>query len=89
MEISILKETNDFIELEVKGEGHTLCNILRNELVNVDGVNFASYNLKHPVVGIPVIAVNVSKGKPKKAILDSVNQLKEKTKEMRSLLKKL
>ena len=89
MEVQILNETKDFIEFEIKGEGHTLCNVLRQELSTLDGVNFASYNLKHPIIGNPIMAVNINKGSPKKVVLEGVNQLKSKTKELRSLLKKL
>jgi len=89
MEINILKETNESMELEIVGEGHTFCNVLRQELFNVEGVNFASYNLKHPTIGSPIFIVNLNKGKPKKALLDGANLLKEKTNEMRALLKKL
>ena len=84
MELKVLKEEKNILELEIKGEDHTLANLLRGELWNTDGVELASYNLKHPI-----LSLNVNKGKPKKALEEALHSIKSKTKEFRSLLKKL
>ncbi|MBI2148694.1 DNA-directed RNA polymerase subunit L [Candidatus Woesearchaeota archaeon] len=89
MEIEILKEEKDFLELKIVGETHTLCNIIRNELWEVEDTSFASYNLKHPLISSPILAVKVKKGKPRKVLLDAVQSLKTKTKQFKSLLTKL
>lgn len=89
MEVHILKEDKELIELGIIGEGHTLCNILRDELSKLDDTSFVSYNLKHPLVSSPVFALKVKKGKPRKVLLDAVESLKARTKELRSLLTKL
>ena len=89
MEVQLVQEDKDLIELKIIGEGHTLCNLIRNELCDSDSVSFASYNLKHPLVSSPILAVKTSKGKPRKALLDSIQSLKAKTKEFKSLLSKL
>ena len=87
MEVIIINETKDSIQFEIKEEGHTLCNILREELNSLEEVNFASYNIKHPIISSPIMAVNGPK--PKKLVLDGADKIKEKTKEFRSLIKKL
>ena len=89
MEIQILKEDKDLIELKIIGEGHTLCNILRDEATTLEDTSFVSYNLKHPLVSSPILALKTKKGKPRKVLLDAVESLKGKTKELRSLLTKL
>ena len=89
MEVKILKEDKELLELEIIGEDSTLCNVLRNELNTFEDVSFASYNIKHPLISNPVFAVKSKKGKPKKLLLDAVESLKAKTKEMRALLAKL
>ncbi|MEM0122251.1 MAG: RpoL/Rpb11 RNA polymerase subunit family protein, partial [Saccharolobus sp.] len=43
MEIKILKSENNYIELEVEGEDHTLGNLLAGILREINGVVFASY----------------------------------------------
>ena len=88
MEVNIIEETKNSIQVEIKGEDHTLCNIFRQELNNSGEVDAASYNLKHPKIGNPIMAV-IASGKPKKAFLDGVSKLKDKTNELRNLLKKL
>ena len=89
MEIQIVQDTKDFFEIKIVGEGHTLCNVIRDELVNLEDTSFASYNIKHPLVSSPVLALKVNKGKPRKVLLDAVVSLKEKTKDLRSQLSKL
>lgn len=89
MEINILKEEKGTMEFEITGEGHTFCNLLRVELWESVDTSLASYNVKHPLVGTPVFAVSLKKGKPKKALLDAVDSLKAKIKEMRALAKDL
>ncbi len=89
MEVHIIKEDKDIIEVNIVGEGHTLCNILRDELWSLDDTSFVSYNLKHPLVSTPILALKVKKGKPRKVLIDAVESLKNKTKELRSLLAKL
>ncbi len=89
MEVQLLKEDKDLIELKIIGEGHTLCNVLRNELWNAEDTSFVSYNLKHPLVSFPVFSLKTKKGKPRKVLLDSVQSLKDEVKQLRSLLTKL
>ncbi len=89
MEISILKEDKDTISISIEKQGHTICNVIRNELVNSEDVETAGYNLKHPQASIAYLDVTVNKGKPRKVIQESVDSLKLKIKEMKNLLKKL
>ena len=42
MEIQILKEDKDLIELKIIGEGHTLCNVLRDEATTLEDTSFVS-----------------------------------------------
>ncbi len=89
MEISIIKEEKDLLELGIKGEGHTLCNVLRDELWTIEDTSFVSYRMGHPLSGSPVLALKVKKGEPRQAFVLCVQSLKEKTKELRALLVKL
>ena len=89
MEIQTLKEDKDLIELKIIGEGHTLCNVLRSELSEMEDISFASYNLKHHMVSSPVLVLKAKKGKPRKLLLDCIQSLKDKTKQLKALLPKL
>ena len=89
MEVQILKEEKDLIELKIVGEGHTICNLLRSELWGLDDTSLVSYNLKHPLISSPIFALKLKKGKPRKILLDSVQTIKDKTKQLKGLLSKL
>lgn len=87
MEIKILEETNNKIKLEIKGEDHSLCNALRNELWHHRNTELAGYSIEHPLVSDPIIVVEAEK--PRKTLLKSTHSLAKKFKELQSLAKKL
>ena len=88
MEINIIDEKKDRISFEIKGEGNTFCNLLKDELWNDKHVTVAAYNIKHPLIGIPFMIVETDgKKSPKKAlesaaaiIVDKVEKLKKEAK---------
>jgi len=83
MEIKILEESKNKIKFELIGEDHTLCNILRKELWADKNIEVAGYNIDHPLVSEPIIIIETSgKENPKKALLDAVNRLKKRNKEL-------
>ena len=57
MEIKILKSENNYIELEVEGEDHTLGTLLAGILRKINGVVFASYYNPHPLFDKIIIKV--------------------------------
>jgi len=78
MEIQILEETKRRIKIELPGEDHTFCNILKNELWNDSSVHIAGYNIDHPLVGSPVIIVETTTGKSAKdALFAAVKRIKK------------
>lgn len=89
MEVNVLKEEKDLIEFEIVGEDHTFCNILRAELWNHEDVDYAAYMIKHPDFGNPIFTLSVKKGKPKKALIDTIESFKEKLKDFKNLTKQL
>lgn len=89
MEIKVLSEEKDFIELEIKDETHTFCNVLRDELTRHDEVSFSAYKIEHPLVSQPVLIVKTKEGKPRKALEKAVSSLKAEIKSIRNATKKL
>jgi len=87
MDLRVLKQDKDYVELEVIGEGHTMCNVLRKEIFNEKDDVVAGYNIEHPLVSNPKMIVKGDK--PIKLILNAIDRLKDKNKELRSKLKKL
>ena len=89
MELIITKEEKDTIEFGITGQGHTICNLLREELAKSEEVTVAAYNIKHPQAARALFTVVVNKGKPRKAIEGAAGITRAKIKEMKNLLKKL
>jgi len=78
MEINIVEDKKKRLVFELKGEGHTLCNVLREELWNDKSVTVSAYNISHPLVGIPTFIIETSNKSPKKALKDAIARLKKK-----------
>jgi DNA-directed RNA polymerase subunit L len=60
MEINVLEEKAKRLVFELKGEDHTLCNALREELWNDKSVTVAAYNINHPLVGVPKFIIETN-----------------------------
>lgn len=78
MEINIIEDKKKRLVFELKGEGHTLCNVLREELWNDKSVTVSAYNISHPLIGIPTFIIETSSKSPKKALKDAISRLKNK-----------
>lgn len=86
MEINILEDKAKKLVFEIKGEDHTLCNALREELWNDKAITVSAYNIDHPLVGIPKFFVETNGDKePKKALKDAISRLKKRNTEFAKL----
>jgi DNA-directed RNA polymerase subunit L len=64
------------LELVLKGEGHTLFNLLRRELFNDPMVIHAGYMIKHPLVKEVRFYVQTKEGSsPKEAVKNALKRL--------------
>ncbi|MEM0130857.1 MAG: DNA-directed RNA polymerase subunit L [Saccharolobus sp.] len=78
MEIKILKSENNYIELEVEGEDHTLGNLLAGILREINGVVFASYYYPHPLFDRIIIKVLTDSSiTPRDALLKATEIVKD------------
>ena len=78
MELTIIEETKTKIVFELKGESHTFCNLLKDELLNTKGVALASYRIDHPLIGVPHFLVETKGVEPRKALKDALASIKKK-----------
>jgi DNA-directed RNA polymerase subunit L len=89
MELNILEDKKRRLVFELKGEGHTLCNALREELWNDKSVAAAAYNINHPLVGVATFIVETDTEKePRKALNDAISRLKKKNSELKTQITK-
>ena len=88
MERNFLEDKKKRLVFEMKGEGHTLCNLLREELWNDKSVTVSAYHIAHPLVGVPKFIIETdAKKEPKKALFDAIARLQKKNKEVLKLSK--
>lgn len=64
MKVRVIKRTENQLELEVEGEDHTLCNLLKKALLKDENVAFAGYKIDHPLLSNPKIYVTTNQGVP-------------------------
>lgn len=89
MLLTVLERKSDKLVIEVDGEGHTLCNLLEKVLLEDEEVEFASYNISHPLVSKPIITVKTRGGKsPEDALRDAIEKILEMGRNLREEFEK-
>ena len=71
MELKVIEQKKNRLVVELAGEDHTFCNVLKKELWNDEHVKVASYNIKHPLVSQPHIVVETDGSETPSAALMS------------------
>lgn len=83
MRLKVLKRTPEEMKIEVEGEGHIFCNLLESVLLEDEDVEFASYDITHPLISKPVVSVRTKKGKkPEEALKGAVEKILQRGKEL-------
>lgn len=89
MEITVLEHTKQRLTFEIKGEGHTFCNVLRKELWLGKSPEVAGYTIEHSLVSQPLFVVESDKQDPVALLTGAVERLQKKTAELQEKFKKL
>ena len=88
MEIKVLEEKKSKLHIEIVGAGHTLCNALKQELLNDEHVKIATYSVRHSQTSNPKMIIETdSDVEPKKAIASAITRLKRTTEKFRKDIK--
>ena len=70
MDIKVINQDVNTLEIQILGEGHTLCSNLKQVLFEDQAVMFAGYMIKHPLMAEPRVYVKTDGSKtPKEAFL--------------------
>lgn len=78
MEIIVIKAEKNELRFEVKDESHTLLNLLQNVLLEDRTVDFAGYDIPHPLVSRAVFYVRMKgDGSPQKAIDRALEKIRD------------
>ncbi len=75
MELKIVDKSDKDMHLEIKGESHTLLNMLKSVLLADERVHTASYDMKHVTISDPILYVMTDGTDPITVVKDSVSTL--------------
>ena len=64
MNLKIVKKTENEAFIEFIGEGHTILNLLRTELLTDERVKMATYDTKFPIMDNPLFHITTSSVDP-------------------------
>ena len=78
MKINIVKKSGNELKIEIVGGTHGLCNLLAKRLLEDKTVEFAGYDVPHPLASSPIIYIRM-KGKtaPEEALVRAVEKVRE------------
>lgn len=71
MELNILSKTENELEVELKGETHTLLNLLKERLIKDNRVEIVFYDMKHVSISDPILYVKTDGTNPIEVLKDA------------------
>ena len=84
--IRILKKTASEIEFEIEDESHGVCNALRHILMQKEDVEYAVYNIDHPLTGKPIMTIKTNGANPATALKEAAEELKSESADFKQLI---
>jgi DNA-directed RNA polymerase subunit L len=83
MDLRVIENTDDELSIEISGEDHTFMNVLKGALLELDGVEAATYDMNPEQSGgqtDPVLTIKTEAGlAPLDALEDGATRVSEKT----------
>ena len=78
MKINVIKNSENELKIEIVGGSHGLCNLLTKRLLEDKDVDFAGYDVPHPLASSPTLYVRTKgKVKPEEALVKAVKKIRE------------
>ena len=82
----VLNKTANEIEFEIEDESHGVCNALRHILMQNEDVEYAVYNIDHPLTWKTIITIKTNGADPKDALKKAAEQLKADSETFKQLI---
>ena len=78
MKINVLKKSENELKIEIEGGTHGICNLLQKRLLEDKTVDFAGYDVPHPLASNPIIYVRMKGNvKPEDALNKAIEKVRE------------
>ncbi len=89
MQVNVLERKRNELKIEIKGVGHSFCNLLQKALLNEDGIDMTGYDLPHPLVSNPIVYVRTKENlTPEPAIQNAVKRIRKQSKDLKKTFEK-
>ena len=59
MKIKVLTKSENELKIEIEGGSHGICNLLQKRLLEDKTVEFAGYDVPHPLASNPIIYIRM------------------------------
>jgi DNA-directed RNA polymerase subunit L len=77
VEIEVIKEEKNLFEFRIKGERHTLPNLLKSKLLDNKEVEFVAYKLDHPSDPDSLFVLRTKTKNPRKVLVDALKDVEK------------
>ena len=88
MDLEVLKSEDTFLEFIMKGERHTIPNLLKARLAGNPEVSFVAYDLAHPSSSDAKFVLRTRKASARKVLLQACTDLEKELSDLASVIKK-
>ena len=75
MELTFVEEKKNRFVFKITGQGHTLCNALKQELLQDDHVKIATYAVPHPLINESQFILETDGAEPRKTVSAAIKRL--------------
>jgi DNA-directed RNA polymerase subunit L len=78
VKINVVKKSKNELKIEIVGGSHGLCNLLTKRLLEDKSVDFAGYDVPHPLASSPTLYVRTKgNAEPEDAMVKAVEKIRE------------
>jgi DNA-directed RNA polymerase subunit L len=88
MEIEVLRKEKNLLEFKIKGERHSLPNLLKAKLIDNKETEFVAYKLNHPLDEDSIFVLRTKKTEPKKVLAEALKEIEKDLTDFSKELKK-
>jgi DNA-directed RNA polymerase subunit L len=82
-----IEHTKFELKVEIGGEGHSFPNLLRKTLLEEPAVEFAGYNIEHPLLASPILSLKTKRRQANVVFRESLEKMLARTEEFRKKFK--
>ena len=83
MDPKIIEQSRYEVKFEIAGESHSFPNLLRKTLLEEASVEFAGYNIDHPLLASPVFTLRTKRRQANVVLREALEKILARTEEFR------